>query len=704
MKRRVASSSRKKETVQGCAAQVEELLRAAGIKLTVGGEPTFIPKDPCGPEWHVDAIGPTKLNYARRFLAALMADVPAGALLYHCSGKLYPGEPLPRWSAHLLWSKDGSPYWQETHRLLLEDSEGPRKVGDARRLIETVRELTGVAEPVLRATEPGGRLGGFVLPLDFAQGWISARWPVGRGKPLRSIPGDSLLGLRLPLSTLPGDCLKRALTVEVRRGNLEMFLPPLDFQPHRKLVHLIEQAAKGLDLDRLVLNGYLPGDASGLARLGVASDPGVLEVNLPACADWAEYDEWIRKLYRAAEACGMCARKFAFNGRENGTGGGAHLCFGGPDVDASPFFLRPDLLPSMIRYWQRHPSLSYLFTGQFLGPSSQAPRIDESTYEAMEELEIACAGAERLGQPLSYAHYQMLFADLLMDRSGNTHRAEMSVDKLWNAQQSNGSLGIVELRAFEAFPNPDWMSAICLLVRGILARLLHERCTDPFIRWGRALHDRFMMPEILWRDLQMVVADLRRHGIPFESRWLRPLFDFRFPEVGKLEVKEGTFHVRAALEPWPLLGEKTSGGGTSRSVDSSTERVEIRADPPTLPGRGMLLVNGHPVPFVRGGDGLAAVRFRAFYVVPGLHPHVPLQSPLTFEWVPHRKGVVTGAAAYHAWKPCGGEYSSRPTSPEEAQQRREERWVMCPERVGKVRSKVTPDLSRGTTLDLRRLA
>ncbi|GAB4248125.1 MAG: hypothetical protein OHK005_14610 [Candidatus Methylacidiphilales bacterium] len=688
-----------------CAQRVEQLLHAQGIDLTVGGEPTFVPLDPEGAEWSVDALGPTKLGYARRFLAALMAEVPKGSLLYHCSGKLYPGESLPRWSAYLMWTEDGHPYWARPERLLLDDTEGDYRDKEAKRLAEAIRDLVEVSEPVLRALGRGSRTEGYVLPLTFQEGrWISGRWPVGSGKPLRSIPGDSLLGLRLPLSSLPDDCLKMALTVEVRKGNLEVFLPPLDFKPHRDLVHKVEQATAALGLNRLVLNGYPPPSEAGFGRIGVASDPGVLEVNLPACATWAEYDQWIRRLYRAAEACGLCARKFAFNGRENGTGGGAHLCFGGPDTLRSPFFLRPDLLPSMIRYWQRYPVLSYFFTGQFLGPSSQAPRIDESTYEAMDELEIACAGVHRLGEPFPHVLYQMLFMDLLMDRSGNTHRAEISVDKLWNAQQPNGSLGIVELRAFEAFPDPDWMTSVCLFVRAILARLLKKPCTAPFIRWGAALHDRFMMPEVLWADLLEVIRDLRRHGIPYDEKWLRPLFEFRFPEVGLLETQDGTFHFRTALEPWPLLGEKSLSGATARFVDSSTERLEVCARPSGLTRKGMLWVNGQPVPLVPGGDGLAAVRFRAFYVVPGLHPHVPLQSPLVFEWVPHASGKVEVAAAYYAWKPDGGEYPHRPRDSREAQARREERWVSRPDLVGQRRAKTKPDLDRGTTLDLRRYA
>ncbi len=692
----------KKISTRGCAQRVEQILKAQGIELTVGGEPTFVPIDPSGPEWSVDALGPTKLDYARRFLAAVMKELPSGPVLFHSSGKLYPGEPLPRWSVHLMWADDGFPYWGRPERLLLDDSEGPHGERQATRLAGAIRELVEVEEPVLRAVGRGGRTEGFVLPLSHEEGhWVSGRWPYGAKKALRPIPGDSLLGLRLPLSSLPEDCLKRALTVEVRKGNLEVFLPPLDFRAHRELVHKVEQASAALGLDRLVLNGYPPPGERGFGRMGVASDPGVLEVNLPACGSWVEYDEWMRRLYRAAEACGMCARKFAFNGRENGTGGGAHLCFGGPDVLRSPFFQRPDLLPSMIRFWQRHPSLSYFFTGQFLGPSSQAPRIDESTYEAMDELEIACAGARRLGEPFPHVLYQMLFMDLLMDRSGNTHRAEISVDKLWNAAQPNGSLGIVELRAFEAFPEPDWMSATCLLVRGILARLLKKPCTAPFIRWGTALHDRFMMPEVLWRDLLEVIGDLRRHGIPFDPEWLRPLYEFRFPEVGTLETGEGRFHFRAALEPWPLLGEKSLSGATARFVDSSTERLEVRAGTPGMTKRGTLWVNGHPVPLAPGGDGIAAVRFRAFYVVPGLHPHVPLQSPLVFEWVPHKSGVVEAAAAYHAWKPCGGEYPDRPTDSATARARREERWVECPEVIGQRRPRAKVSLHRGTTLDVR---
>jgi uncharacterized protein (DUF2126 family) len=696
-----------KQNPSSCARQVEALLQSQNITLTVGGEPTFVPLNPEGAEWSVDALGPTKLDYARKYFSALMAEVPQGAVLYHSSGKHYPGEPLPRWSLQLVWTLDSIPYWKNPKLLQLDDSEGTWKNADARKLLTRVRALLQLKTPILEARashKKNNPIEGFVLPLDFREeAWITDTWPFHKDQPLFPLVGDSLLGLRLPLSDLPDSALKRAMTIEIRRGNIEIFLPPLDFEPHRFLTHHIEQAATELKLNRLVLNGYPPPSDPRFSRIGLASDPGVIEVNLPACADWAGYDSWMQKLYRTADKIGLCARKFGFNGKVTGTGGGAHLCFGGPEPMTSPFFTRPDLLPSMIRYWQNHPALSYVFTGQFLGPSCQAPRIDESSYDAMAELDIACRGAVRLGEPFPHPLYQMLFADLLMDRSGNTHRAEISVDKLWNAQQPGGTLGIVELRAFEAFPDPHWMSNICLFVRAILARLILKPYDRPFIRFGTSLHDKFLMPSVLWDDLLAVIEDLKLHGIDFSADWLRPLFDFRFPVVGVLPVPGGKFTVRQAPEPWPLLGEKSMSGATSRFVDSSTERLEIHADKPALIEKGIFLVNGVPMNFLPPPDQSTAVRFRAFYVVPGLHPHVPLQSPLLLEWVDAATKKVTAAARYHAWNPNGGEYAGRPTTDQEARQRFKERWQIAKETLGQTREiDLVP--SPTVTVDLRALA
>ncbi|BET69103.1 hypothetical protein ASA1KI_40210 [Opitutales bacterium ASA1] len=722
---RRAPVDRMEAAVRRCAAVVEDKLRAADASLTMGGEPTFVPLVPNGPEWSVDALGPTKLGYARRLAARLLARVPAGALILETSGKHYPGEPIPRWSLHVQWRTDGVPLWRDSGLLWSEASEAapkrPRGLRAARGLLVALaRKLGASTSGITALTEPDDArtelAGGFALPLDHdGTRWISDRW-LGAGEraagrtELRLLVGDSWAGLRLPLATLREGALKRAIVVESRGGRLVVFLPPLLFDAYAQLVAAIEDTVRDQGCGPVVLTGYLPTSDARWRSFGVAADPGVIEANLPPAPDWAGYREWVVKAAEAAAEVGLCMRKLQFNGRALGSGGGAHLCFGGPTVDESPFLLRYDLLPSVLRFWQHHPALAYLFTGQFVGPSCQAPRVDETLPDALGQLDLACQGMRTLAPPGERFMLQGLFRDLLTDRAGNTHRAEISIDKLWNAGASNGMLGLLEFRAFETHPDPEVMARTGLLVRALLAALMERPFGAPFRDWGRRLHDEFFLPSLLWRDLETVVAWLREAGVPFETEWLRPVWDFRFPEVGRLEVEGGAIVLRPALEPWPMLAEQPDGGATSRAVDSSLERLEVSV-PEMLAEQGALLVNGVRVPLRRAADAnagpapaLAGVRFKAFYLMTGLHPHIRAHAPLAFEWIGRTSGRVEAAARWHPWHPDGGVYPGLPADEEEARERARARWTPLASAVGARRP--VPRVPRGAvdcfTLDLRR--
>ena len=512
----------------------------------------------------------------------------------------------------------------------------------------------------------------------------------------------------------------RALTVEVKNGAVTLFIPPLLLESYIELSTAIESVFASLKLKDAVLAGDAPPLDPRLPTIGFASDPGVIEINLAICENWAAYDRQLEAIYAAADAVGMTALKLQLNGRTTGTGGGAHLVFGGPLGFASPFFAFPALLPSAIRYFQHHPSLSYAFTGQYMGPSSQAPRIDESTFEALYELEIACAGAEQFGSPQNFALFDLLFRDLLMDRSGNTHRAEISVDKLWNPFAGNGRAGLVELRAFETHPDRPAMSVVALFIRAIFARLAADPYKAPFIRWAGELHDKFFLPTFVWEDLSAICADLRAHGIPFDTEWLRPLWEFRFPKLGEFALttpppakskKKPVTHTitfRQALEAWPLLGEQPNGGGgTSRCVDASMDRIEVSVSDTAVLETGFLLVNGLPCEFrpVEGSTSAAAgVRYRAFFLNPALHPHIPVHAPLLIEWINKETFAVVAAARWHVWNPRGTPYTSRPLKPADAVTRFSERWESWPHTLGQPRlvPKVDFPPEGRHTLDLRR--
>jgi uncharacterized protein (DUF2126 family) len=704
-----------KKILEG-SRSVEASLGHSGVLLTMGGEPTFVPVSPDGPEWRTDALGPTKLGYARRLAHELVRSAFPGAVLLETSGKHYPGEPLPRWALLIQRRADGRPIWRHMERLRAGTGSGAHSVATSRKFVRALASALDLdpkkALPFAEPNTPAVTTG-YVLPLDRAENvWITDAWTLGpAGGPLPLLAGDSPAGLRLPLAELPEGKLRRALTAEVRDGTLTIFVPPLLVDDYVALLREIEGVLENLDLGDVVLAGYAPPPDAALPTIGLASDPGVLEVNLAPCVTWAEYDEQLELIYRAAHATGLCARKLQFSGREVGTGGGAHIVLGGPTGLLSPFFAFPALLPSVVRYWQHHPSLSYAFAGAFLGPSSQAPRIDESTFEALYELEIACAGAESMGSPGNLALFDLLFRDLMMDRSGNTHRAEISVDKLWNPFAPNGRLGLVELRAFETHPSRAVQSVTALFVRAIFARLAAAPYSGPFIRWAGELHDRFFLPAFVREDLAAICDDLRGHGIDFDAEWLRTAWEFRFPRLGDLDLLDGeagpfALEFRQALEAWPLLGESPNAGTVSRTVDSSADRIEARVANAEVLERGLLLVNGLPCEFRPTADGGAAcgIRYRAFHITPSLQPHVPVHAPLRLEWVDRATFTVIAAARWHAWNPRGEAYDAPPSDDATAAARWAERWEPWPATVGQTRFIPRVDFppEGKHTLDLRR--
>ncbi len=722
------------KSILACGDSVEASLARSGVLLTMGGEPTFVPISPSGAEWQTAALGPTKLAYARQLARELVRSAFPGSAILETSGKHYPGEPLPRWALLIQRRADGTPLWRDLKRLRADTEPGAHTAADAKKFAIALAKALAVDSahclPFAEAGAPDA-ITGNVLPLDHdGTKWITDDWTPALGaKTLALFAGDGPAGLRLPLAKLNEKNLRRALTAEIRAGTLTIFIPPLLLAPYCALLPKIEETLAALKLSDAILAGYPPPFDAALPTVGLASDPGVLEINVSPCATWGEFNNQLGQLFAAASACGLCARKLQFNGREVGTGGGAHLVFGGPAGLLSPFFAFPALLPSIIRYWQHHPALSYAFTGAYMGPSSQAPRIDESTFEALYELELACAGAESLGSPQNLALFDLLFRDLLMDRSGNTHRAEISVDKLWNPWAPNGRLGLVEFRAFETHPAAAVQSVTALFVRAILARLAADPFKSPFVRWAGELHDRFFLPAFVWEDLAAICDDLKKHGITFDPEWLRAPWEFRFPKLGEFaltfkhplpddapkdaKAKEEGFAIefRQSLEAWPLLGESPNAGTVARTVDSSVDRIEARISDKKFLEGGLLLVNGLPcefrplAPSTAVPSGAACgIRYRAFYLTPSLQPHVPVHAPLLIEWVDRATLVVVAAARWHVWNKSNAQYPSAPADDTAAAARRAERWEPWPNTVGQARfvPKIDFPPEGKHTLDLRR--
>lgn len=692
------------------AADVEAWLQSEGIELTMGGEPTFVPAMPEAAEWNTAAMGEEKLGYARRMAAKLLHTVYPGALAMQVFGKWYPGEPLPRWNILSMMKLQGEPLWPDTVRLLLDDVKGANKKETAAEFMDCLARSLKLKRFVVEALEQDEKstAAGWVLPLDFVDGnWASAKWPFTKKKPLKLFLGDSPVGLRLPLGDLPEDCMRTALAVEVRRGALEIFIPPLDWSAYEELIGHIHGLARKLDLSDIVFCGYGPsksGDA--LIKMGLAADPGVLEVNLPACATWSEYDKVLQQCAQAASKVGLQLTKLQLNGIVYGTGGGSHLTFGGPDLERNPFLAEPGRIASLLRYWQHHPALSYLFTGQYVGPGSQAPRVDEGPLHGLYELEVACEGIENSSVPPDGSRIDQFLRNLMTDSSGNTHRAELCFDKFHNASQPNGCLGLVEMRAFETFQDAATMSRVGLFIRTVLARLFKSAFREPLVRFGPELHDRYFLPAFLWKDLRVICRDLKAHGFDFNPDWLREAYEFRCPIIGRIDLPaSGEIELRRAFESWPLMAEESQGSATVRVVDNSTDRIQVTLSDATLLEQGTLLANGIEVPFKKvGGQMICGIRFKCASAYPALHPHVPIQSPLVLEWVNKASGATLRAMHYHYWNPHGEAYQWRPETIEAAAKRREERWLVADDFIGRKPIIQVPKLAPEYryTLDLRR--
>ncbi len=761
--------------------EVDRALDEGDVRLTMGGEPTFVAvDDPEGAEWNTDALGPTKRRYATRLSERLHEKFTPGAVLHEGQGKWYPGEPLPRWALSAYFRKDGQPVWSRPWLFERRES-GAETAQDARAFAEALARRLGVdpkhAIPAYedawyylwrerrlpvnvdpfdcRLEDEGERarlarifeqglpaVVGYSLPLaraaaaataaapgDGGARWKSSAWLL-RKERLYLTPGDSPMGYRLPLDGLPwvvpGDAprihprdpfapleplpsraqrrgalpsvdpaprvgsaaaprrfesepgvVRTCLCVEPRAGLLHVFLPPVaTVEDFFELCEAIEDTTASLG-KRVRLEGYHPPADPRVGRLQLTPDPGVLEVNIHPSKNWSELVTRTEALYEEARGVGLGAEKFMLDGRHTGTGGGNHVVLGADTPSDSPLLRRPDLLRSLVGYWLNHPSLSYLFSGMFLGPTSQAPRVDEARGDSIYELEIAFRRVDRgLTAPPPWL-VDRLFRNLLIDVTGNTHRTEFCIDKLYNPDSSTGRLGLLELRSFEMPPHARMSLAQQLLVRGLVAAFWREPYVEPPVRWGTALQDRFALPHFVREDFDDVVDDLRRAGFAFDSSWFAPHYEFRFPTLGILEARGGlVVELRQAIEPWHVLGEEVAGSGTARYVDSSVERLEVKVKGMTDP-RHLLTCNGRRVPLHptgTNGEFVAGVRYRAWQPPSALHPTIPIHSPLVFDVFDRWNERAVGGCVYHVTHPGGRAHDTFPRNSLEAEGRRAARF------------------------------
>lgn len=771
---------------------IDRDLKEGDVKLTMGGEPTFVSLDDRqGDEWHYGALGGEKKKLGKDMLHRLRAHFAPGGVHMFTQGKWYPGEILPRWAMPCFWRRDGVAVWRDPALLADPDKDLGHTLETAETFLGALGERLGIpASYVLAAREDAPyylwkehrlplegeimeadvyerterkRLQalmdkdlnapvGFVLPLHYShrrKGWISNAWKF-RGPHLVLLTGDSPVGLRLPLASLPSPeeakeeivperskfepekalppyevlekaplkkaskddaifredpvgLIRTALCAEVRGGVLHLFLPPIAWGEHfLELIAAIEAVA-AQQKTPVVLEGYTPPGDPRLNHFSVTPDPGVIEINVQPAGDWEELKSIANTVYKEARQARLSTEKFMIDGRRTGSGGGNHIVMGAARPDDSPFLRKPDLLPSLITFWQNHPSLSYLFSAMYIGPTSQAPRIDEARHDSLYELEIAFQQIPEDGDVPPWL-VDRLFRNLLVDLTGNTHRAEFCIDKLYSPDSERGRLGLLEMRGFEMPPHPQMNLVQAVLMRACVALFWNKPYKAPFVRWGAQLHDKFMLPHYVREDLNHALGLLRAGGYDLHLDWFDPFFAFRFPEAGSIQVGDATLSLRTALEPWPVMGEEPAGGGVSRAVDATLERLQVTARG-IIPGRHIVACNGRRVPLAPTGEPgvfVAGVRFKAWSEPSSLHPNLPVQAPLVFDLVDTTIGRSLGGCTYHVAHPGGRNFDTFPVNENEAEGRKLARFEAMGHTPGDIEvpsMETNPEFPH--TLDLR---
>lgn len=658
----------------------DALLDARGIDIWAGSEPTFTDRFSSAAEWTTQALGEDKARRAERLLHAFQRVFPGGVVL-RTLGRQYPGEEKPRWSLGLYRLRGGGSLWRGPADPLLVDNPSGHIV-DLPTFAEALSAAFAAMEAGVWRVPGGGEL----------EQRIVLRWGVAE-------PPDSSDGRLYRPSVHSGGVPKTGLRDELAREGLWLFvlsnerengagsarieLPSFgDVPSFLKVLRAIERAAQRAAVESLVLCGFPPPVDHTVEWATITPDPAVIEINMAPDASASNFLARSRAVYRSAAALELAPFRLYFNGAVADSGGGGQITLGGPSAGTSPFFRQHRLLPRLIRYFNRHPSLSFLFSHDSIGGSGQSVRPDERGNDAFRELGLALALLDRNESPTPEILWRSL-APFLTDPSGNSHRAELNIEKLWNPfLPGRGQLGLVEFRAFRMQHSPERVTALVCLLRAITAMLMETEFDAALTDWGPALHERYALPFYLELDLREVLSDLSASGFALPP----PIPDFllqdEFRNLAQLDLPGCSVRLRRGLEFWPLVGDTSSQEqGTSRLVDASTQRLELTLRP--NPGREnhfsecRLWAEGVELPLRDEGDEhhpakVFGLRYRSFVPWQGLHPTLPSSSPIHL-LLQQSAADDLQELVWHEWRPVGGPYPGLPHDLGDARERRRER-------------------------------
>jgi len=693
----------------------DRALAATQLAVWVGAEPTFTDRYSQQPQWLNQALGEEKRARAARLLGQLCRD-RRGALVLRCVGRQYEAESRPRWSFGVYQRRDGSALWQGPVDPLLGEASGQAQ--DAAQRLQALHKALGDAlnrqgwgaTAFELADRPLPlrilfRVDGQAPPVDAAADERLRAASLHEQKtPVEGL-ADPLADEGLLLLKLGSDASENALCLELPRfPDVATFL---------RFVGLVAQVCGEAGVAQLIWQGHPPPVDAKIAWATVTPDPAVIEVNQAPATCVSEFLEELRRLFAAARAVGLAPERLQFNGQVSDSGGGGQFTLGGPEPLSSPFIVAPQTLPRLIRYLIRHPALSYWFAPAYVGGSSQAPRPDEGVRDSFNALALALHRLGRQPEPEPEFIWRSL-NNFLVDPSGNSHRSELNIEKLWNPYlPQRGCLGLVEFRAFRMLHSAEQMAAVAALLRSLVAMLGAQDRVPELTDWGDELHERFALPFYLRQDLTQVLGDLREAGLGLDRAIASRLLDDADRQLARAQLDGCELEIEQALEFWPLLGDTAmQASGDSRLVDASSQRLQL-----TLrAGDGAeqqlddwsLWVEGCRLPLRQERDQagplrLFGVRYCSFVPTQGLYPGIQAQAPLDMLLWNERLGSGL-RLSWHEWRPQGGPYDGLPDDLQQARERRQERLVIEPVNTPPDTSATPPSGALSAyTLDLRYL-